>query len=411
MLFLDEPTTGLDPGLELRMMELARAQADAGRAVVLVTHATQSLHLCDRLAVMAPGGRLVYHGPPGEAPAAFGTNSIEAIYTALTDSAATLPQPPEHAPDCVPVRTGEPSARARRLVPQMRTLISRGLLLLVRDRRFAKIAALQAVGLSMLTALLFSAHVFDRYGAVPETGQCGQLLFLMVTVTIWFGAIAGARQIVSERGVLRRELATGVRVESYLAAKGVLLGGVTAAQTVLFSFLVFLLRPLSAGVDQLLVILLLSTWSGLALGLVVSAFAQTEDQATGLIPVMLIPQLLFGGAIVTVSQMSLPVKALSWLAMAQWAYAGAGHAVSMNARIASDTVFSQTSRYGHSFFTHPMLLTVLVLCLFLAVLGAMLFRQLQPSNGIEGALVRGSIAWWKIVIRERTDRVREAVAQ
>ena len=34
LLFLDEPTTGLDPGLETRMMELLRALADDSRAVV-----------------------------------------------------------------------------------------------------------------------------------------------------------------------------------------------------------------------------------------------------------------------------------------------------------------------------------------------------------------------------------------
>jgi ABC-type multidrug transport system ATPase subunit/ABC-type multidrug transport system permease subunit len=409
VLFLDEPTTGLDPGLELRMMELVRHQADSGRSVILVTHTTQSLHLCDRLAVMAPGGRLAYYGPPAEAAAEFGVASIEEIYTLLADPEAVLPTAPVDERPRPAVRKTSPADETRSLLPQVRTLVRRGALLMSRDRRFVMIAALQAGGLGVLTALLFKSQVFDRDAS--DAGQCAQLLFLMVTVTIWFGAIAGARQIVGERGVLRRELATGVRVESYLTAKACILGAVTAAQTVVFALIVLMFRPLSGGVGELFIVLLLSSWCGVALGLVVSAFAQTEDQATGLIPVMLIPQLLFGGAIVTVSQMSLPVKALSWLAMAQWAYAGAGHAVSMNARIASDTVFSQTSRYGHSFFTHPMLLTVLVLCLFLAVLGAMLFRQLQPSNGIEGALVRGSIAWWKIVIRERTDRVREAVAQ
>ena len=83
--------------------------------------------------------------------------------------------------------------------------------------------------------------------SAAEAGQCCQLLFLMVTITIWFGAIAGARQIVGERGVLRRELATGVRVESYLVGKALVLGAVTAVQTVAFAFVVFMFRPLSEG--------------------------------------------------------------------------------------------------------------------------------------------------------------------
>ena len=51
--FLDEPTSGLDPGLDLRMMELLRAIADQGRTVVLTTHATRNVMLCDKVAFMA----------------------------------------------------------------------------------------------------------------------------------------------------------------------------------------------------------------------------------------------------------------------------------------------------------------------------------------------------------------------
>jgi ABC transport system ATP-binding/permease protein len=408
VLFLDEPTTGLDPGLELKMMRLLRSQADLGRAVVLVTHATQSLQLCDRIAVMAPGGRLLWQGRPAAAASAFGVDSIEAIYNVLKDGDDALPEPPDHADAPVPVRTSETAGPARALGPQVRTLVRRASLLMARDRRFLMIAGLQAVGLGALTALLFGAHVFDRNAVPAQASQSSQLLFLMITVTIWFGAFAAARQIVSERGVLRRELSAGLRVESYLAAKALVLGTVTAAQTVLFTFVILLLRPLSRGFDELLIVLLLSTWCGVALGLVVSAYAQTEDQATGLIPVVLIPQLLFGGAIVTVSQMSILVKALSWLAMAQWAYAGAGHAIGMNQRIASDPLFAQSSRYGHAFFAHPAILTVLILGFFIAVLSAVVFRRIQPDNGIEGVLVRGSIAWWKLLAQEKFGQIRGA---
>ncbi|MCP9784627.1 AAA family ATPase [Cyanobium sp. WKJ7-Wakatipu] len=49
MLFLDEPTSGLDPGLDRRMMRLLRQLADRGHTVLVVTHATANVNLCDQL--------------------------------------------------------------------------------------------------------------------------------------------------------------------------------------------------------------------------------------------------------------------------------------------------------------------------------------------------------------------------
>ena len=62
LLFLDEPTTGLDPGPRDAMMELLRELADNSRAVTVVTHATKSLGLCDKLVVMGARRRAVLPG-------------------------------------------------------------------------------------------------------------------------------------------------------------------------------------------------------------------------------------------------------------------------------------------------------------------------------------------------------------
>ena len=88
LLFLDEPTTGLDPGLETRTMELLRGLADNGRAVIVVTHATKNLALCDKVIVMGRGGHLAFHGSPSEAIGFFGVPDFDEIYTALEDDGA-----------------------------------------------------------------------------------------------------------------------------------------------------------------------------------------------------------------------------------------------------------------------------------------------------------------------------------
>ncbi len=72
LLFLDEPTSGLDPGMDRSVMHMLRGLADDGRTVVVVTHSVLSLDMCDRLLVLAPGGRTAYYGPPRDALPFFG---------------------------------------------------------------------------------------------------------------------------------------------------------------------------------------------------------------------------------------------------------------------------------------------------------------------------------------------------
>lgn len=72
LLFLDEPTSGLDPGMDRSVMHMLRGLADDGRTVIVVTHSVLSLAVCDRLLVLAPGGKVAYYGPPEDALAFFG---------------------------------------------------------------------------------------------------------------------------------------------------------------------------------------------------------------------------------------------------------------------------------------------------------------------------------------------------
>ena len=83
LFFLDEPTSGLDPGLDRKMMALLRKLADKGHTIILVTHATNNISVCDYVCFLAQGGRLVYFGPPEGAKAFFSKGDFAEIYTAL----------------------------------------------------------------------------------------------------------------------------------------------------------------------------------------------------------------------------------------------------------------------------------------------------------------------------------------
>lgn len=84
LLLLDEPTSGLDPALESRFMQLFSTLTGRGCTVVLTTHVLQSLQALDVVAIMA-AGRLVWFGPPDQAPLWFGVGDLPNIYAMLAD--------------------------------------------------------------------------------------------------------------------------------------------------------------------------------------------------------------------------------------------------------------------------------------------------------------------------------------
>ncbi|HZU77149.1 MAG TPA: ABC transporter ATP-binding protein, partial [Dehalococcoidia bacterium] len=83
VLILDEPTSGLDPGNETRMMSLFRQLADEGHTLLLVTHATRNISLCDKVLFLTAGGRLAYFGTPRNALRYFNVQDFEDIYLLL----------------------------------------------------------------------------------------------------------------------------------------------------------------------------------------------------------------------------------------------------------------------------------------------------------------------------------------
>jgi ABC-2 type transport system ATP-binding protein len=64
LLFLDEPTTGFDPGARRNAWEIVGNLSDLGKTVLLTTHyMDEAQHLADRVAVIARG-KIVAEGPP-----------------------------------------------------------------------------------------------------------------------------------------------------------------------------------------------------------------------------------------------------------------------------------------------------------------------------------------------------------
>lgn len=83
LLFLDEPTTGLDPQVRLEIHSLIQELKDAKRTIVLTTHYIEEAErLCDRVAIVDQG-RIIAIGSPREIQAqTLGQSRIEVTASA-----------------------------------------------------------------------------------------------------------------------------------------------------------------------------------------------------------------------------------------------------------------------------------------------------------------------------------------
>jgi hypothetical protein len=202
-------------------------------------------------------------------------------------------------------------------------------------------------------------------------------------MAIWFGALDSIREVIKERPVVEREAAVGVRTVSYIASKAAVLFGLVSVQVLLLVLIGLTMRPLheSAGRYPLFVITLLLTGiAAVSMGLLISSAVRTQEQATAFLPLAMIVQLLFAGAIVTTEKMG----ALGWvssLVFSRWSLASAGWIAHMNERIERLEKIGRDTDFPHSFFALPAPAGWLILLAFLAaMLGGMwlLLRRLEP---------------------------------
>lgn len=83
VVFLDEPTGGVDPITRRRFWELIYEAASGGTAVLVTTHYLDEAEYCDRLSIMVDGA-IAALGTPREVKATFGAASLDEVFLHLT---------------------------------------------------------------------------------------------------------------------------------------------------------------------------------------------------------------------------------------------------------------------------------------------------------------------------------------
>ena len=368
LFFLDEPTSGLDPGLDKEMMQLLREQADRGRTIALVTHATDNIGICDRIAFMGLGGNLCYYGPPEEALTFFqrhggkfadenfsdfadiyielnkGKNKAaiaervnywtqkyanSAVYKSYVQNSLSPGKEKQQGAKSNSAKTGI-SAFA-----QLSLLCQRYWKLVSRDRTSLILTLLAGPITIALTGLPLRNEQPLSFVDIPSVTQASlalRLLFIFSCIAIWIGLSNAIREIVKEAAIYFRERLLNLRLLPYLTSKLIIRGGLAFVQTVLITAVVLLvfeapkseLIPWSVGFGITTFLTLLASTS---LSLMLSALVKTENEGNGILPLIMIPQIIFSGVLFALEGWS---SKLSWFMLSRWSIGAYGALADVN---------------------------------------------------------------------------------
>lgn len=369
LFFLDEPTSGLDPGLDKEMMLLLREQADRGRTIALVTHATDNIGICDRIAFMGLGGNLCFYGPPEEALPFFQQyagrfdsehfGDFADIYIELnkgknkaaiaervsywSEKYANSPEYKSYIQNSLsPGKENQQAAKSNSTktgispLAQLSLLCKRYWKLVSRDTTSLILTLLAGPITIALTGLPLRNEqplsVVDE-PSITQGSLALRLLFIFSCVAIWIGLSNSIREIVKEAAIYFRERLLNLRLLPYLASKLLIRGGLALAQTILIAAVVLLVfeAPESELIPWYLgfaITTFLTLLASTSLSLMLSAMVKTENEGNGILPLIMIPQIIFSGVLFNLEGWS---SKLSWLMLSRWSIGAYGSLADVNA--------------------------------------------------------------------------------
>lgn len=405
LFFLDEPSSGLDPGTERSLMHTLKRMSDDGKTIIMITHNTNNIHLCDKLIFLGAGGYVAFCGNPADARSFFGIPRDQDLTDAYTkveedpagweekfnaspyNKTATMGEAPE------PVLTAEQKKEKQKefekehkksFLHQFNVLSQRYLNLIWNDKMRLLFFLLQGPLIAYLFSFVTVENTFKSYFNAQS------MLFCLSCAGIWVGLMNSIQEVCKERNIVRREYMSDVKLSAYISSK-------LAVQTLLAIVqcgLMLTVFALTIGLPEkgvifghsiieMMITLVLITVSSSSLGLLVSSMVKNTDRAMVFAPIILIPQLLFSGILFELKGVT---EIISWICVSRWGMQAFSNTADLNGvlwnnlsvtyksedMLKSAYELNRNSLYHHSALNllgtwGVILLTIAVFCLLSAI--------------------------------------------
>ena len=314
IIFLDEPTSPLDPQTVDDFLGIMKRLSEKGTTVLMVTHKPEDLEYMDEVIFMAEGGHMVFYGDSKRYKEYFNVKTAVSVFSQISGKNAKIwiekylnPRPLSNTSSSSSVRP--PSETS--MLKQFLWLTKRYFTIKTNDRVNTLLMLAQAPIIAILICLIFK----EISSAV---------LFMISISAIWLGAQNAAREIVSEGAIYKRERMYNLEIFPYILSKITVLSVVSLIQS--FVFIIILFIHFNSAIVELNEPHYLFFWmlflsiASTFLGLLLSSLVKTSERAMTILPLILLPQIMLAGLIAKVSNGF--VEFISYLTISRWGVEG-----------------------------------------------------------------------------------------
>ena len=337
LLFLDEPTSPLDPQTIEDFLNILKKLSENGTTVIMVTHKPEDLDYMDEVIFMADnnGGKIVYYGDSTKYKDYFNVNNAVSVFSQISGGNSkkwvdkySNPRPLSTTQDKEKILVNKSNQSS---VGQFFWLTYRYFKIKTNDRVNTSIMLLQAPIIAALACLVFNEVTLS-------------VLFIMAVSSVWFGSTNAAREIVGELPIYKRERMYNLRLIPYIFSKITVLSLFSIIQSFVFVYILyfnydnsdydlFFNNPFSAFIWMSFL-----TISSTFLGLLLSAIFDTSEKVLAVVPIVLIPQIMLAGLVAKIG--SKTVEFISYLTFTRWGIEGFGN---IQGDLVTDNPLNKTS--------------------------------------------------------------------
>ncbi|MBS1521823.1 MAG: FHA domain-containing protein [Bacteroidetes bacterium] len=313
ILFLDEPTSPLDPESIDEFLKSLKELAANGTTIVMVTHKPEDLLYADKIIFMAIKGYFVYYGERNGLLEKFKASNILEIYKICGDDKKFDPKEYYIAPRGAITRR-EPEKmiadKQNNLLLQFYWLTLRYLKIKISDRYNMYLLLAQPFIIAGLVAVIF--HSLNV-----------QVMMLIAISAIWFGVSNSSKEIVGEFAIYKRERMFNLNIHTYILSKWVVLSLISLVQVVIFISIIHLRFHSDEALgsySQNIAYMFYTASSATLFGLFLSAYFTTTEKVLTVVPIALMPQIMLAGVVEHLR--SVKVDALSYFTLGRWGTEG-----------------------------------------------------------------------------------------
>ncbi|MCK9557627.1 MAG: ATP-binding cassette domain-containing protein [Candidatus Cloacimonetes bacterium] len=185
--------------------------------------------------------------------------------------------------------------------------VSRSFLMKIRNTSNNLITFIEAPLLGLIISFILRHTTSDSY-SYHNNNNIFIYIFVSIIAFIFLGMSNSIEEILSERKIIVRERLMNLRMSSYQLSKLCVLALFGLIQAILYHFIAALVLNIRGLSFTSVLYFFLASLIGNSLGLLTSTFIKENRAIINILPLVLIPQIIFGGAVIEFERMNRNLK-------------------------------------------------------------------------------------------------------